>query len=95
MSKVNFKCPACGYDRLEEVMINITQSSVITDAELIGKEAVLDYDDTSTSYDDGQVYYYACASCGWEVQNGLGMTITTPLELTLWLKSKGMLDGEE
>ena len=63
-----FKCPKCGCNRLEEVMRDVTQSSVISVVE--GEAA--DYENTST---DGQLAWTVlgevdriqCLECGAKV----------------------------
>lgn len=57
-----FKCPQCGGSRLEEVMENVTASTVV---ESIGEGGDVEYG--KVSHEDGNVVRFQCVSCGWEV----------------------------
>ncbi len=83
---LKFKCPKCNHNQLEEVMINVVQSSTISE---IDSEEYIDYENSST--DGGEVDRYQCSQCGYVLKNELGGTIDTPEELVEWLKDKGML----
>ena len=88
MSKVlKFKCPNCGETVLEEVMVNVIQSSSIgCIEELEDGSCALDYDNTSN--DDGEVSRYQCMRCGYILKNKeYHCNINTPEELVEWLKN--------
>ena len=53
-----FKCPKCGCNRLEEVMTDVVQSSVIA----VVEDGAADYENTST--DGGVVDRIQCLECG-------------------------------
>ena len=57
-----FKCPKCGCNRLEEVMTDVVQSSVIS---IVGDGGEADYENTST--DGGEVDRIQCLECGVKV----------------------------
>jgi len=89
-SSLKFKCPnksnKCKSNRVEEVMVNVVQSSTI---DYIDEEGYVDYENTST--DGGEVDRYQCSQCGYVLKTELGGTINTPEDLVEWLKGKGML----
>ncbi len=85
-NSLKYKCPKCNHNQLEEVMINVVQSSTISD---IDSEGYIDYELSST--EGGEVDRYQCSQCGYVLKNELGGTIDNPEELVEWLISKGML----
>jgi hypothetical protein len=62
MSFVTFTCPECKSHRLEEVMVNVTLTSVIT---RIGEGGDLDYG--LQIPEDGEIERYQCVDCGWVI----------------------------
>lgn len=54
-----FKCPRCGHDRIEEVMTDVTISTVIKEVH----EGV-EYSDNTFSTDGGEIDRYQCVECG-------------------------------
>lgn len=83
---MKFKCPECDSNQLEEVMIDVVQSSIISE---IDSEGYVDYENTST--DGGEVDRYQCSKCGHLIKNEIGGKINDVEELAEWLKGKGML----
>lgn len=67
MAKVEavFTCPRCGEHKLEEVMIGVIQTTVITDVEATDMGLACGYGDTS--HDEGEVEHYQCGHCGHTV----------------------------
>jgi hypothetical protein len=62
-----FKCE-CGSNQIEEIMPGVTQSSVITDIEVLEDGSVcMDYGNTNTDGGDIDNIYYQCVNCGMEV----------------------------
>lgn len=59
---INWECPHCNSNRLEEVLVNVVQSSEITD---ISSEGYLDYGNFST--EGGELERYQCLDCGFIV----------------------------
>jgi predicted RNA-binding Zn-ribbon protein involved in translation (DUF1610 family) len=57
-----FTCPECGKHRLEEVMTEVVQSSVIDTIEVVGDEVACEYG--LCSYEGGEVSHYQCVDCG-------------------------------
>ena len=56
---IEFKCPKCGYDTIEEIMTDVVMSTSIRDID----EGV-DYHDNQFSADGGVVDRYQCVQCG-------------------------------
>lgn len=56
---IEFECPKCGYDTLEEIMIDVVMSTSIRDVD----EGV-DYHDNQFSTDGGAIDRYQCVQCG-------------------------------
>jgi len=89
-----FTCPKCGEHRLEEVMIDVTVASKVTD---VSEDGDVDYGEQSN--EDGTVERYQCMDCGHvlveEDDDGTNVehtTVTQQSELAAWLKKRGMLD---
>ena len=57
-----FTCPRCGGHKLEEVMIEVVQTTVITAVECVENGLACDYGDCS--HDGGEVSCYQCGNCG-------------------------------
>jgi len=57
-----FTCQRCGGHRLEEVMRDVTQTSVIACVENVAGMLQCDYDDVLC--EGGEVSHYQCANCG-------------------------------
>ena len=93
---VQFTCPHCGSQRLEEVMEEVTVmsrvNSVTVDDEDPNSPADLVYGDQTN--EDGEVVCYQCMDCGEELSLKGEMvedcpsnvaTVDCPEKLTLWL----------
>ncbi len=90
IKRLEFVCPDCKYDEIEEVMGNCIVSSVII---LDGETAIddfPDYGESTTHY--GEVDRYQCVKCGFVIktnttQDGIssGSSIVNPDELREWL----------
>jgi len=59
MKTLEFNCPHCGMNEVEEVMGAVTVASKIT---AINEDGELDYGEQTNT--DGFVMHYQCASCG-------------------------------
>ena len=81
--KVEFKCPKCGNDGLEEIMVNVTATSFVNDIDIEDGVANCDYE--QVGLDDGEVDHYQCTECGHTLEiNG---DIVNDLEgLAEWFK---------
>ena len=78
---LNFKCPKCGQNILEEIMVNCIQASSI---DTISDEGFVDYDNASTDF--GEVSHYQCLNCGYILTDENDIKISLPSELVNWLK---------
>lgn len=89
--KVKFKCPECAGTGIEEVMVNVTQSSVVTDADQLDSGHVaLEYE--LWDVDGGEVARYQCARCGFIPTDPHGQDISHPEVLYTWLLAHDMLE---
>ena len=88
-NSLKFKCPKCNHNQLEEVMIDVVQSSTIDN---IDEEGYVDYEHTSS--EGGEVDRYQCAKCGYVLKNEIGGKIDTPEELVEWLKRVNNKSGK-
>lgn len=83
-----FTCPNCHEHRLEEVMINVTVSSVIKS---ISKNGCIEYGEQTN--DDGEVTHYQCVNCGYIPKlvdgNGHMQPVADCLDLVTWLDKQG------
>jgi len=86
--KIKFNCPACDYDRMEEILSDVTQASVIVEVE----PDCAEYGEHST--DGGVIDRFQCVGCGWPILDDLNSEITTYEELYKWLESNDMLIEE-
>lgn len=92
-----FECPECKSDSIDEVMVNVTVSSEITDLNIVltrgadGKKVPCvdtDYaikDETNPTLEDGEIDHYQCMRCCYVLKDDNGKAITTPEELYEWL----------
>ena len=59
---LKFKCPKCGFNRMEEVMTGVTVSTIINDLGI--EDEFIDCNYGNASNDGGEVDRYQCVSCG-------------------------------
>lgn len=88
--ELNFKCPDCGSDELEEIRVGDTVSSRVTavytnSSPGLGEQRV---------NEDGTIDRYQCVGCGSFIQDTAGKPITDPVELHAWFADNGMLAEE-
>lgn len=74
-----FKCPQCGDRRLEEVMGDVTVSSVIESLDEGGDTV---YGEQTN--EDGHTERFQCIGCGWEIPG-----LTTTAEVYEYLTEPG------
>ena len=90
---LRFKCPDCDHDVLEEVMVNVTVSSLIGEI----RQYNPDYPDMTyleQANDGGEIDRYQCPACGYVVKDGGeagplaagGVVIQGPRELIKWVE---------
>lgn len=100
--KIKFRCPdpdcnshkrpGLGLSWVEEVLIEVCQSSVVSDIESI-TDTIAEVEYGYCSYDGGQVDRYICGYCGFVLSGGPFNSITEAYELFEWLKERGMLSA--
>lgn len=92
--RVKFQCPNldCNSTIVEEVMVEVSQFSPITDIIpcVTNKQLYCAVDYGDCSHDDGRVLHYACQSCGYVLHDGI--PILESVELFEWLKQHNMLE---
>ena len=86
MAEIKFRCIRCGCEKLEEVMINVTQTSVIT---AIDDSGAVDYEPDTVVTTDGEVNHYQCAECGETVKDFRKVDVNDPEWLVEVLQGKG------
>lgn len=62
MAHKEFTCPECGCHVLEEVMSDVTVTTVIKS---VGEGGDIEYG--LQSNEGGEIVAYQCQSCGWEI----------------------------
>jgi predicted nucleic-acid-binding Zn-ribbon protein len=77
---MKFKCSKCGSDTLEEITVNVTQSTEITG---VDEDGLLIYGNSST--EGGELDHFQCQKCGMVIKGKQG-TISTLNGLADWLK---------
>lgn len=85
MAIVNWKCPACGGGKIEEVLEDATQYSTITN---IWGDEEAEYGETEVL--SGHVDRYQCSSCG-HTPTMNKRPMNNLVSLYIWLNSHGML----
>jgi len=86
--RIKFDCPACGHNQLEEIMVDVTQASIVHDVE----PDCADYGEITS--DGGVIDRFQCVSCGNYIVDELKSAITTYEELYNWLEKERMLISE-
>jgi rubredoxin len=84
MKHLKFKCPKCKNTVLEEVMIEVVQTSSISEIQDDDGVVMIDYENSST--DGGEIDCYQCMECGYILVDEEGNNINDPDALTEWLK---------
>jgi len=84
MKVLKFKCPQCGKIVLEEVMVEVVQSSSISEIQDDNGVVMIDYESSST--DEGGVDRYQCLDCGFIIKDEDDNNINNEDDLALWLK---------
>ncbi len=68
METIEFKCPTCDSDRLEEIMVGVIVTTPISNVVIEDGEGDADYDASMTSCADGEVDHYQCRDCGHVIE---------------------------
>lgn len=77
-----FFCPKCQEEtQLEEIMTNVTQTSIIS---VIDDSGAVDYVPTPST-EDGEIDRYQCFECG-HVLEIEGCTVTNNEDLVTWIR---------
>ena len=82
MKKIQFQCPKCSSNRLEEVMIGVVQYSEVT---AVDKEGNVDYG--KHNCDGGEAVTFQCLECGEQLVNEDGAGVSDGEMLVEWLKA--------
>ncbi len=82
-----FKCPKCGCPTLEEILINVTQSTTFQRVNCDAEITEPDYQNTST--EGGEVSSYQCQACGFVLKDEQGHIINDTQALRRWLEKNG------
>lgn len=78
---LKFKCSECGNNNIEEILVNVVQTSVI---DVIDENGSIDYVPNIVT-EEGEIDHYQCSKCGAILKNDYGK-ISTPEDLVEWLK---------
>lgn len=78
-----FKCPSCKCDVIEEVQVDVTLSSKLTDIHYEDECTEIEYDE-DVSWDGGFVDRYQCANCGLIIKDEEGKSVEYE-DLAEWL----------
>ncbi|KKL07330.1 hypothetical protein LCGC14_2587110 [marine sediment metagenome] len=81
MSIVNFTCPECKNNEIEEILINVTQTSVINTIDECG-----DIKYGNILNEDGEINRFQCVACGYILIDENECQITCQIELAEYLK---------
>ena len=85
---MKFVCPNCEETRIEEIMLDVVVSSILTE---ISEDGDKEY---GNHYNEGgTVEHYQCVSCGYVLYDEKELPIDDPIDLIAWLK-KNCPQGE-
>jgi len=84
MSITKFKCPKCGCKIVEEVMVNVTQTTHI---EGVDEDGLLMFGCSET--DGGKISCYQCLECGKVIRDENDKPITLMKELAEFIMGQG------
>lgn len=87
MQIINFICPECGHDRIEEIMEATAYTEVTHLSCLPSGEVVLEFGDSETDYTE-EPNSYGCANCQY-------FLAYSPEGLAKWLSDHEMLSDEQ
>ena len=89
---VNFKCPKCNHDRLEEISYSVAHTDEIFAFELYDNDVEIEYAPNARKieYSAEADTVYECAGCGFTPERN-GKSIRTAKDLYVWLKKRKML----
>jgi len=85
---MNFKCPTCGCNELEEV---VTGVRVVTAIESVAKEGYVYYHEDPERH-GGESTYYQCSNCGEELRWDHDSVVSSGEELFDWLTENNMIE---
>lgn len=88
--QINFECPECGENHIEEVVAGVHQYLMVECIGIAGDKVVVDYGDIT--YADGEVKEYRCANCGIILKKDPASKVCDESELLEWLRSREMLE---
>lgn len=81
-NRYKFICPKCKHNKIEEVLINVTQYTTIDKIDSDG-----DFKYGERLAEDGEVQNYQCSKCGFVIEmDDYNAHITDPVELVEWIK---------
>lgn len=87
MMNLNFTCPRCCGHIIEEVMVNVTVVSEITEVTMDdGNHLEFGYCDQIN--EGGEVDRYQCSNCGYTVAEGGRVQVREALEKGGWLENE-------
>jgi len=66
MENLVFKCPKCGGNKLEEVMVNVVVVSELKEI-VLEKDVITVFHGEQTN-EDGEVDRYQCVNCGYALE---------------------------
>jgi len=84
---LQFNCPQCGGQQLEEV---VHGASVYTPLLCIEEKGTHEYD--KPVIEEGSVAHYRCMDCGYMLKDSTGALIVTDTAMKAWVKSHCRLE---
>lgn len=86
MKTVNFKCPECGSDFLEELTQGCTLVNRIKDIASNDGEADAEYEQVDILGDDASTLCFQCGKCGMVLKNHDNVTLTQLVDVVEWIE---------
>lgn len=87
--KINFKCPICKKSVIEEILLNVTQASIITDIDQDSESGSVYLDYGLSSNEGGELSCFQCLECGYVIP-----ACDSPEALLKWLRENNMIIEE-
>jgi rubredoxin len=87
MSTYTFKCPACGRDTFEEILVKVVQATTFKQVCVEEHETEPTYLESST--EGGDLDRYQCLECGHVLKNSDGSKIENTDDLRAWMETNG------
>jgi len=88
MSELLFKCPKCGCETLEEIMVNCVITSDMLEFLNCDADPTANYGETNIV--TGDVDRYQCSECGYVITDYNGENVVDIHNIVKWIKKENL-----